>query len=68
LINVGAYAKGSNPKVDKALAIYDEMMELMKQVQGMSNFLTIEELYDQMVELARKAENSVSQNAEEGVS
>lgn len=66
LINVGAYAKGSNPKVDKAIAIHDELMNLMKQVQGMSEYLKIEELYDQMVELARKAENSVSEESEEG--
>jgi len=57
LISVGAYAKGSNPKVDKALLIYDDIMNLMKQSQGMSDFLTIETLYDRMVEIARKAEN-----------
>ncbi len=57
LINVGAYARGSNPKVDKALLIYDDLMNLLKQHQGMSEYLTIEGLYDQMVEIARKAEN-----------
>jgi len=57
LINVGAYAKGSNPKVDKALLIYDDLMNLMKQSQGMTEFLTIETLYDRMVDIARKAEN-----------
>jgi flagellum-specific ATP synthase len=57
LINVGAYAKGSNPKVDKAIIIYDDIMNLMKQGQGMSEFLTIETLYDRMVDIARKAEN-----------
>jgi flagellar biosynthesis/type III secretory pathway ATPase len=25
LINVGAYAKGSNPKVDKAILVYDDI-------------------------------------------
>lgn len=57
LINVGAYARGSNPKVDKALLIYDDIMGLLKQHQGMSEYYTIEALYDQMVEIARKAES-----------
>jgi flagellum-specific ATP synthase len=57
LINVGAYAKGSNPKVDKALLIYDDLMNLMKQNQGMTEYLSIDTLYDRMVEIARKAEN-----------
>ena len=57
LINVGAYAKGSNPKVDKALLIYDDLMNLLRQNQGMTEFLSIETLYDRMVEIARKAEN-----------
>jgi flagellum-specific ATP synthase len=57
LINVGAYAKGSNPKVDKALIVYDDIMNLMKQTQGMTEFLSIDTLFDRMVEIARKAEN-----------
>lgn len=57
LINVGAYARGSNPKVDKALLIFDDLMNLLKQHQGMSEYLTIDALYDQMVEIARKAES-----------
>lgn len=57
LINVGAYAKGSNPKVDKALLIYDDLMALLQQNQGMTEYLSIETLYDRMVEIARKAEN-----------
>lgn len=57
LINVGAYARGSNSKVDKALLIYDDIMGLLKQHQGMSEYYTIEALYDQMVEIARKAES-----------
>lgn len=60
LINVGAYVRGSNPIVDKALVIYNDIMALLRQEQGMSDFLSIEELYDQMVELARKAEASVN--------
>jgi flagellum-specific ATP synthase len=58
LINVGAYAHGSNPRVDKAITIYNDLMELMKQMQDMNEPLSIEDLFDHMVELARKAENS----------
>jgi flagellum-specific ATP synthase len=57
LINVGAYAKGSNVKVDKALIIYDDLMNLLKQSQGMTEYLSIDTLFDRMVEIARKAEN-----------
>jgi flagellum-specific ATP synthase len=57
LINVGAYARGSNAKVDKAIIIYDDLMNLLKQSQGMTEYLTIDTLFDRMVEIARKAEN-----------
>ncbi len=60
LINVGAYAKGSNRRVDKAIMIMDDLLELLKQQQGMSESLTLEELYDAMVELARKAESGIA--------
>ena len=56
LINVGAYSKGSNPKVDKAILIHEDLMNLLRQTQGMSEFLTIDTLFDRMVEIARKAE------------
>lgn len=65
LINVGAYAKGANPKVDKAIVVYDDIMNLMKQMQGMEQSMTIEELFDQMVEIARKAENWDKQEEEQ---
>jgi flagellum-specific ATP synthase len=58
LINVGAYAAGSNPKVDKAIIVYDDIMNMLKQMQGMNSAYTIEELFDQMVEIARKAEGA----------
>jgi len=57
LINVGAYAKGSNVKVDKAIIIYDDILNLLRQNQGMTEFLSIDALFDKMVEIARKAEN-----------
>ncbi len=62
LINVGAYAKGSNPRVDKALVIYHDIMSMLRQEVGMYKKKSIDELYDIMVELARKAENTVNMN------
>jgi len=64
LITVGAYSKGSNPKVDKAILIYDDLMTLLRQQQDMTEFKSIEELFDNMVEIARKAEN-VNQNEDQ---
>jgi len=60
LINVGAYARGSNPKVDKAIAIYEDLMELLKQDISSTGSYSLEELYDRMVEIARKAEAAVN--------
>jgi len=60
LINVGAYARGSNIKVDKAMVIYDDLMNLLKQMQGLSESFNKDQLYDQMVDLARKAENTIN--------
>ncbi|MGF7397228.1 flagellar protein export ATPase FliI [Thermoanaerobacterium thermosaccharolyticum] len=31
LINIGAYAKGSNPKIDEAILLHDEMINYIKQ-------------------------------------
>ena len=57
LINVGAYAQGTNDKVDKAIAINEDMNELLKQ--RMEENDSIENLYDRMVEIARKGEYAV---------
>lgn len=54
LITVGAYARGSNPKVDKAIVIYDDLINLLRQ--QVEESYTIEELFDRMLEIARKAE------------
>ena len=56
LINVGAYIKGSSKKVDKAIVIYDELMDIMKQFKGRDENLAIEQLFERLVEVARKAE------------
>ncbi|HLE10387.1 MAG: EscN/YscN/HrcN family type III secretion system ATPase [Bdellovibrionales bacterium RIFOXYD12_FULL_39_22] len=62
LINVGAYARGSNPRVDKALVIYHDIMAMLRQEVGLYKKKNIDELYDIMVELARKAENTINMN------
>lgn len=54
LITVGAYARGSNPKVDKAILIYDDLINLLRQ--QMDDSSTIDELFTRMLEIARKAE------------
>ena len=58
LINVGAYVKGSNGRVDKAIKIYDDLCNLLKQDQELSESLSMDELFDKMVEIARKAETA----------
>ncbi|MFL5784070.1 MAG: FliI/YscN family ATPase [Bacteriovoracaceae bacterium] len=55
LITVGAYARGSNPKVDKAIVIYDDLINLLRQ--QVEESFSIEELFDRMIDIARKAEN-----------
>jgi len=60
LINVGAYSQGSNLKVDKAIVIYNELINLLRQ--DVEQATSIDELFDQMVELARKAEIAVNPN------
>lgn len=57
LINVGAYAKGTNPKVDKAIAINDELTELLRQ--RVEDAGSLDEVFDRMVDIARRAEAAV---------
>lgn len=57
LITVGAYARGSNPKVDKAIVIYDDLINLLRQ--QVEEAFTIEELFDRMLDIARKAEKAM---------
>ncbi len=60
LITVGAYSRGSNPKIDKAIAIYDDLTNLLRQ--QVEESFTIEELFDRMLDIARKAETAVDPN------
>ena len=57
LINVGAYAQGTNDKVDKAIAINDDINGLLRQREDEND--SIANLYDRMVEIARKGEMAV---------
>lgn len=56
LINVGAYAKGTNSKIDKAILVYDDLINLLKQ--DVEESTTVDELFERMIEIARKAEDS----------
>jgi len=60
LISVGAYARGSNPKVDKAITIYDDLVNLLRQ--QVEESFTIKQLFDRMIEIARKAEQAADPN------
>ncbi len=60
LITVGAYARGSNPKVDKAISVYDDIINLLRQ--QVEEAFTIDELFDRMLEIARKAEKAADPN------
>jgi flagellum-specific ATP synthase len=58
LINVGAYSHGTNPKVDKAIYIHNDIINLLRQ--NVDEASPIDDLFDQMVEMARKAEMQVN--------
>lgn len=60
LITVGAYSRGSNPKIDKAIAIYDDLTNLLRQ--QVEESFTIDEVFDRMLDIARKAETAVDPN------
>lgn len=65
LINAGAYVKGSNAKIDKALAIHDDLAALTRQPRGDEGRLGVGEVFDRFVEVARKAE-AVAQPPSDG--
>ena len=57
LINVGAYAQGTNPRVDKAIVINNDLLNLTQQrVEDAAN---IDDTFDTMVDIARKGETEV---------
>lgn len=58
LINIGAYVKGVNVKLDKAIIIKNDLEALLKQ--DIEETSDIETLFDAMVNIARKAEKAVN--------
>jgi len=64
LILVGAYARGSNAKVDKAISVIDDLTALLRQ--DVSEQMDIPQLFDQMLEIARKAERAVDPSFQQG--
>ena len=50
LINIGAYAKGSNPSIDRAVAKYDDMLTFLKQ--GSEKAYTLEETVETLSSIA----------------
>jgi flagellum-specific ATP synthase len=49
LINIGAYVKGSNPKVDKVLSLIESMRGFLKQ--GVDEKVTVEESMNRLLSL-----------------
>ena len=52
LINLGAYAGGSNPAVDSALAVHDDVVSFLKQ--DLSAHQSLDETLGQLQALAQK--------------
>lgn len=46
LINIGAYVRGSNPKVDEAILVIDRITQFLQQ--GLSEYFSMEEVYEQL--------------------
>ncbi len=61
LINIGAYVKGSNPKLDKAVAVIEEINNVLKQRSDQA--IEPQELIDKFIQIARNAEEAINPNA-----
>ena len=57
LINIGAYVRGSNAKLDKSISIHGDIIDLLKQ--GLEYRGGIDNVYDRMVKIARKGEEGL---------
>jgi flagellum-specific ATP synthase len=55
LINIGAYAKGSNPKIDQAIAVNDRINQFLRQ--NVEDTGSVAETLAQMQAIVRVAEN-----------
>lgn len=60
LINVGAYVRGANPKVDLAIELIDSFETLMKQDLEERTSVSISELYDQLEQIILIAEKKLT--------
>ena len=56
LINVGAYIPGTNDKIDKSVKVIDDINNFLKQDLELDEKMQPEEIFDRLVEIARKAE------------
>ncbi|RMF96453.1 MAG: flagellar protein export ATPase FliI [Candidatus Schekmanbacteria bacterium] len=56
LINIGAYVKGSNPSIDKAIEMIDSINEYLKQ--GINERVSMEQSIAQLIQLFKKYEAS----------
>ncbi len=56
LINVGAYVTGTNDKIDKSVKVIDDINNFLKQDLEIDEKMKQEEIFDRLVEIARKAE------------
>ena len=56
LINVGAYVPGTNDKIDKSVKVIDDINNFLKQDLEIDEKMQPEEIFDRLVEIARKAE------------
>lgn len=58
LINMGAYVPGANARVDKSIAIIDDLKTFLKQ--SLDDEYDPDDVFDHMVDIARKAEQSIN--------
>ena len=57
LLSIGAYVTGANPKVDKFLKIREDFFQFLRQFDEDRSQTSLEAVYTQVIELARKAED-----------
>jgi len=50
MINIGAYVRGSNPEIDKAIELYPAIQDFLKQ--GLGDNFQWEQVYDRLMELS----------------
>ena len=62
LINVGAYVRGANPKVDLAMELIDSFEDLMKQDLEDRKSVSIDELYEELEKIILNAEKKMTES------